>query len=62
MKVRDLIKRIENDGWRLRNTVGSQRQYVRPSKKGRVTIPGNMGYGVDIKTLGSILKQAGLKP
>jgi len=62
LKVRDVIKKIEADGWRLRSTAGSHRQYVHPNKKGRVTIPGHMGDDVNIKTLNSILNQAGLKP
>ncbi len=62
MKIRDVIKKIEADGWRLRSTVGSHRQYVHQTKKGRVTIPGHMGDDVNIKTLNSILNQAGLKP
>jgi predicted RNA binding protein YcfA (HicA-like mRNA interferase family) len=62
MKVRDLIKKIEADGWRIRNTVGSHRQYVHPTKNGKVTVPGHMGDDVNKKTLNSILNQAGLKP
>ena len=34
MKVRDLIKRLEGDGWRLARTKGSHRQYHHPAKPG----------------------------
>ena len=40
MKVRDLIRLIENDGWRHIRTRGSHRQYKHAVKKGRVTVPG----------------------
>jgi predicted RNA binding protein YcfA (HicA-like mRNA interferase family) len=43
MKVRDVIKRLEKDGWYLVATEGSHRQYKHPSKIGRVTVPGKRG-------------------
>lgn len=62
MKVRKIIKLIENDGWLLSRTRGSHRQYNHPTKAGLVTIPGNLKDEVAPGTLNSILKQAGLKP
>jgi predicted RNA binding protein YcfA (HicA-like mRNA interferase family) len=61
MKVRDLIKRIENDGWLEVARRGSHRQYKHPNKPGRVTVPGHLRDDVARGTLQSILKQAGLK-
>jgi predicted RNA binding protein YcfA (HicA-like mRNA interferase family) len=61
MKVRDIIKMIEEDGWYLVATRGSHRQYKHPTKPGRVTIAGNLGHDVAPGTLNSILKQARLK-
>jgi predicted RNA binding protein YcfA (HicA-like mRNA interferase family) len=62
MKVRDIIKTIENDGWRrVPRTATSHRQYKHPVKPGRVTIAGHPGDDVDPGTKNSILKQAGLK-
>jgi predicted RNA binding protein YcfA (HicA-like mRNA interferase family) len=61
MKVRELISLIESDGWYLVATRGSHRQYKHPTKKGRVTIAGNLGDDVKPGTLNSVLKQAGLK-
>ena len=43
LKVRDVIKMIEEDGWYLVGTKGSHRQYRHSSKPGRVTVPGHLG-------------------
>jgi predicted RNA binding protein YcfA (HicA-like mRNA interferase family) len=61
MKVRDVIKAIESDGWYLIATRGSHRQYKHPCKSGRVTIAGNLSDDIPPGTLNSILKQARLK-
>jgi len=52
MKVRDVIKLIEADGWYLVTTKGSHRQYKHPKKTGRVTIAGhpNMTLHQELKT------------
>jgi predicted RNA binding protein YcfA (HicA-like mRNA interferase family) len=60
MKVRNVVKLIEDDGWRLARTRGSHRQYKHPDKPGLVTIAGKPGDDLAPGTLGSILKQAGL--
>ena len=61
MKVRDLIKLVESDGWRHIATKGSHRQYKLSVKPGRVTIPGHPGEDLHPGTLKSVLTQAGLK-
>jgi predicted RNA binding protein YcfA (HicA-like mRNA interferase family) len=61
MKVRDLIRQIEADGWFLVRTKGSHRQYHHVSKRGTVTVSGHPGVDVPPGTLNSVLKQAGLK-
>lgn len=61
MKVRDVIKLVEQDGWNLVKTRGSHRQYKHPVKKGRVTIAGHPSADIHPKTLSSVLVQAGLK-
>jgi predicted RNA binding protein YcfA (HicA-like mRNA interferase family) len=58
MKVRDVIKLVEADGWYLVKTVGSHRQYKHPGKAGRVTIAGHPSDDLHPKTLASILRQA----
>lgn len=55
MKVREIIRVIEADGWRLSRTRGSHRQYNHPVKRGVVTIPGKPNDDVAPGTLGSIL-------
>jgi predicted RNA binding protein YcfA (HicA-like mRNA interferase family) len=61
MKVRDVIKRIEADGWYLVRTKGSHRQYHHPTRPGTVTVAGKPSVDVPKGTLASILKQARLK-
>jgi predicted RNA binding protein YcfA (HicA-like mRNA interferase family) len=61
MKVREVIRLIESDGWHLVATKGSHRQYKHKQKAGRVTVAGKLSDDVAPGTLNSILKQAGLK-
>jgi predicted RNA binding protein YcfA (HicA-like mRNA interferase family) len=61
MKVKEIIKLLEEDDWYLVKTEGSHRQYKHPSKKGKVTVAGKPSDDVRKGTLNSILKQAGLK-
>jgi predicted RNA binding protein YcfA (HicA-like mRNA interferase family) len=61
MKVRELIRLIEDDGWYAVTTRGSHRQYKHPAKPGRVTIAGHPGDDIAPGTLNSVLKQALLK-
>jgi predicted RNA binding protein YcfA (HicA-like mRNA interferase family) len=60
MKVKELIKKLNNDGWLKKEQKGSHLQLIHPTKKGKVTVP---VHGGDIPkgTLNAILKQAGLK-
>ncbi len=61
MKVSEVIRLVESDGWQLVATRGSHRQYKHPQKPGKVTIAGKPSVDVPPGTLNSILKQAGLK-
>jgi predicted RNA binding protein YcfA (HicA-like mRNA interferase family) len=61
MKIRDLIKMVERDGWQPVRTTGSHRHYRHSEKPGTVTIPGHLSDEAAIGTELSILKQAGLK-
>jgi predicted RNA binding protein YcfA (HicA-like mRNA interferase family) len=58
MKVREVIKMIEKDGWYLVRTKGSHRQFKHPQKPGTVTVSGNSGKEMPPGTLNSVLKQA----
>lgn len=61
MKVKEIIKLIEQDGWYIVAQRGSHRQYKHPVKKGRVTIAGKSSDDMAKGTTNSILKQAQLK-
>jgi predicted RNA binding protein YcfA (HicA-like mRNA interferase family) len=61
VKVKDVIKKIEKDGWFIVRTKGSHRQFKHKTKKGLVTIAGKPSSELATGTLNSVLKQAGLK-
>jgi len=61
MKVKELLKKLENDGWLLTRTKGSHRQYRHSNKTGTVTVAGKPSAEVPKGTLNAILKQSGLK-
>jgi predicted RNA binding protein YcfA (HicA-like mRNA interferase family) len=61
MKVRDVIRLIEGEGWFLVATRGSHRQYKHPVRAGRVTVAGKPSDDLAPGTFNSILKQSGLK-
>lgn len=61
MKVRDALRLIDTDGWKLVATRGSHRQFKHPNKPGRVTIAGKPSDDLSPGTWDSILKQSGLK-
>lgn len=58
MKVKDAIKKLEQDGWYLKRTKGSHRQFKHATKLGTVTVSGKLSKEVPIGTLKSIWKQA----
>ena len=60
MKVRDVVKLVEADGWREKRVRGSHRQFKHPLKPGKVTIAGKPGDDIPEQTLSSILKQVRL--
>jgi predicted RNA binding protein YcfA (HicA-like mRNA interferase family) len=61
MKVRDVIRLLEGEGWFLVETRGSHRQYKHPVRPGRVTVAGKPSDDLAPGTLNSILKQSGPK-
>ena len=61
-KVRDAIRLVEDDGWRLARARGSHRIFKHPTKEGTVIIAGNAHVDIAAGTWQSILKQAALKP
>lgn len=61
MKVKELLKMLEDDGWALSRTRGSHRQFKHPTKPGLVTVAGKPSADVPKGTLNAILNQSGLK-
>jgi predicted RNA binding protein YcfA (HicA-like mRNA interferase family) len=61
VKVADVLRLLQQQGWTLVAQRGSHRQFKHPSKPGRVTIPGKPSDDLAPGTLNSILKQAGMK-
>lgn len=60
MNSREIIKILKADGWVKHIHKGSHCQYKHPIKEGKVTVP-HLKKSLPIKTLQSILKQAGLR-
>jgi predicted RNA binding protein YcfA (HicA-like mRNA interferase family) len=60
MKVREVIKLLERDGWFVERTTGSHRQFKHPTKPGTVTVAGKLNADLKTGTLKSILRQAQL--
>jgi predicted RNA binding protein YcfA (HicA-like mRNA interferase family) len=56
IKISEMIRPLEADGWRLKRTTGSHRHFV----PGLVTVAGKPSATLKPKTEASILKQAGL--
>ena len=61
VKVRDLIRIIESDGWKHVRTTGSHRHFKHPTKPNVVTVPGNAGVDIPIETLKAIQRAATLE-
>jgi predicted RNA binding protein YcfA (HicA-like mRNA interferase family) len=61
MKVAEVIRLLEGEGWELSRTRGSHRQYKHPVRPGKVTVSGKPSSTVHPKTLASIFRQAGME-
>lgn len=61
MKVRDVIRRLTQDGWIKIAQKGRHRQFKHAIKKGKVTVPGKESDDLPEGTYRSILRQAGLE-
>jgi predicted RNA binding protein YcfA (HicA-like mRNA interferase family) len=60
MTSADLIKQLEQAGWRLRNIAGSHHIFVHPNRPGHLSVPHpkkDLGVGLAHK----LLKAAGVK-
>lgn len=57
----ELIRLLEADGWYFHRAVGSHNHFKHPTKKGKVTVP-HPRKDLPVKTVKSILQQAGIAP
>lgn len=61
MKVKQILKILNDDGWYLSRTKGSHRQFKHPLKSGLVTVSGKPNEELAPGTKNSIFKQARLE-
>ena len=61
MKVRDVLKRLLEDGWVVARQPGSHRVLKHPTKKGIVVVAGKPSKDLAPGTLNSVWKQAQLE-
>lgn len=61
LKVSEVIKLLEKDGWYLFSIKGDHRQFKHATKKGKVTVSGHKSDNISQFLLNSIWKQAGWK-
>ncbi|MBU1261484.1 type II toxin-antitoxin system HicA family toxin [bacterium] len=54
MKVKEIIKMLEDDGWQLVRTKGSHRQFKHRTKVGIITVAGKLS--VDTKSPSNVTK------
>ena len=61
MKVRDLMRLLESEGWQHMRAAGSHRVFKPPANAKLVTVAGKPGDDVPNGTLKTILKDFGLE-
>jgi predicted RNA binding protein YcfA (HicA-like mRNA interferase family) len=61
LKVREVIRMLQERGWVEIRSKGSHRQFKHPCQALVITVPGNAGKELAPGTLNAILKKAGLK-
>lgn len=61
MKVRELIRLLQRQGWVELRSRGSHRQFKHPRERSVITVPGQEGKELAPGTLNDILKKAGLR-
>ena len=59
MRFNEVEKILLADGWRLKAQTGSHRQYVHPTKPGKVTVPDHRG-DINPYIVKKIWQQAGI--
>lgn len=61
MNAKEIEKILKKDGWKMVKQVGSHRQYRHKYKPGKVTVPFHGHKDLDVRTVSSIMKQAGIR-
>ena len=61
MTVREMPRKLREDGWVMVRQRGSHRQLHHPTKPGTVTVAGKLKKDLTPKMETAILRQAGLK-
>jgi predicted RNA binding protein YcfA (HicA-like mRNA interferase family) len=61
MNAKQIHRLLINEGWIIKNQNGSHRQYIHMTRMGKVTVPIHGKNEININTLKSIFKQAGIK-
>ena len=61
LKISEVIKMLEADGWFVKRQKGSHRQFKHPSKKGTVTVNGKPSDDIYGTLLKSVSKQSGIE-
>ena len=61
MKVREVLQRLEDDGWEVVRVRGSHRVLKHPTKTGIVVLAGQLNKDLATGTLKSIWRQAKLE-
>ncbi len=61
MKVRELVRLLEKNGWKLVRQKGSHRHFKHPQNPNLLTIAGSENAELRPGTLNDILRKAGLK-
>lgn len=61
MKVKEVIDLLEQNGWEYVRTRGDHRIYYKKGARRPIPIPGKLSDDLKYGTLGSILREAGLK-
>ena len=61
MKVREVVRLLESQGWIEMRSRGSHRHFKHPERAFVITVPGADGKDLAPGTLNAILKKAGLK-
>ena len=61
MKTKELMKRLEQDGWYLHRHGANHDVYRHPSKSGQIIMPRHGAKEMPTGTANSILEKAGLK-